>query len=308
MKPTPAAPGAAGWFSAGNPITGTPATVLAADWLNDLLDNLLKLLEVAGVTPTKGRREDIYDALNALAGVLPLSAQQHPSVQTVDHRIAITGISFTGAGGKLVMPAGVRMSIAQEVVSGGTCRMRTVVTPAYTSVALDASSTYYLRANLAATGVLVPYVQKGTDADAIPGSYKGTAGASAGGGFDSTAIDVLLSKVTTGAAGTVPTVLNLANFWDLYARFSFAGSTTYAGIQTYVLNWARVPSSTWFQSVVGLGLAVNIECLTGMGVANVSRYSIAAEVVGWRNVTSTPNYYSPVYILEVHMAGASKPI
>lgn len=62
-------PGAVdGRFSAGNPNPemGQRPTHVSADWLNDIQGNLLHLMERADVAPTKGRKEDLFDAMRIL--------------------------------------------------------------------------------------------------------------------------------------------------------------------------------------------------------------------------------------------------
>jgi hypothetical protein len=76
---------------------------------------------------------------------------------------------------------------------------------------LNISSTYYLRAQVGTNGALWLYTQKGTDADAIPATQIGTPNGASGGGFDSTVVDMLIAKIVTGSAGTLPTVTPLAN-------------------------------------------------------------------------------------------------
>lgn len=50
-----------GQFTQGD--TGRPATVVTADWLNDLQENILRVIEASGTRPTKGRAEDLADAI-----------------------------------------------------------------------------------------------------------------------------------------------------------------------------------------------------------------------------------------------------
>lgn len=52
-RPAPAAAGAAGWFSAGNPQTGQSATVPGPDWFNALQAEFLALLATAGLQQDK---------------------------------------------------------------------------------------------------------------------------------------------------------------------------------------------------------------------------------------------------------------
>lgn len=77
---------------------------------------------------------------------------------------------------------------------------------------LDASSLYFLRAQIDEFGALVFYTQKGTIPtasgqvyDTYPTNLKGTPDGITGGGFPSTPNDILLGIIQTGLATTVPT-------------------------------------------------------------------------------------------------------
>ena len=67
--PTPAAAGTPGYFTNGNPGTGTPATVLDADWANMLQEELIAVVVAAGLTPSKTTRTQVRDAILALQSV-----------------------------------------------------------------------------------------------------------------------------------------------------------------------------------------------------------------------------------------------
>lgn len=54
-------------FTEGSPTAGVAATTVSADWLNDLQENVMAVLEAAGVTPTKGRAQDLIDSILASA-------------------------------------------------------------------------------------------------------------------------------------------------------------------------------------------------------------------------------------------------
>lgn len=64
--PTPGVPGTPGYFSDGDPATGVQATIVTADWLNMVQEELLNLLTAAGVTPDKADRTQVKAALDAL--------------------------------------------------------------------------------------------------------------------------------------------------------------------------------------------------------------------------------------------------
>lgn len=54
-------------FSAGNPLTGTPATRVDADIMNALVDELVNVIEHAGITLVKGTNDQLKDAIIAIA-------------------------------------------------------------------------------------------------------------------------------------------------------------------------------------------------------------------------------------------------
>lgn len=64
--PAPDAAGTPGYFKKGDPGLGIPATIVTQDWANDVQENLVHVILTAGGSLTKGRKEDLYDALIAL--------------------------------------------------------------------------------------------------------------------------------------------------------------------------------------------------------------------------------------------------
>ena len=67
-RPTIAAAGTEGYWTNGDPGLGTPATILEADHLNDLQENLRAIIDAGGVTPTKGPGGDL-DLLTAIQAI-----------------------------------------------------------------------------------------------------------------------------------------------------------------------------------------------------------------------------------------------
>jgi len=60
-----------GSFSSGNPATGQQATLITAEWLNDMQENIAHAIEQAGIGLVKGDETQLSDALVALiAGVV----------------------------------------------------------------------------------------------------------------------------------------------------------------------------------------------------------------------------------------------
>lgn len=66
--PAPAIASTPGYFSGGNPATGQPATILDADWLNMVQEELMSILAAAGLTPSKVTYSQVLAAINVLIG------------------------------------------------------------------------------------------------------------------------------------------------------------------------------------------------------------------------------------------------
>lgn len=65
--PAPAAAGTPGFFTEGNPTSGTPATVVTADWANLIQEEILNVLLAAGITPNKASRTQLSEAIALIA-------------------------------------------------------------------------------------------------------------------------------------------------------------------------------------------------------------------------------------------------
>jgi len=63
----PAAPGATvGYFTEGNPLTATPATVVSAEWLNTVQEELIAVAIASGVVADKANRAQVLAAIRWL--------------------------------------------------------------------------------------------------------------------------------------------------------------------------------------------------------------------------------------------------
>lgn len=61
--PTPVSPGAPGYFTNGNPTQGLPATIVEADWMNAVQEEISYVIESSGLTLSKTDRTQLYQAL-----------------------------------------------------------------------------------------------------------------------------------------------------------------------------------------------------------------------------------------------------
>ncbi|MFD1557103.1 hypothetical protein ACFSHT_15990 [Paraburkholderia silviterrae] len=66
--PAPAVAGTQGFFTNGNPVSGIPATILDADFMNMLMMELINIVEAAGLTPSKTAYNQVLTAIRALKG------------------------------------------------------------------------------------------------------------------------------------------------------------------------------------------------------------------------------------------------
>ncbi|WP_338523376.1 hypothetical protein NUH87_26860 [Pseudomonas batumici] len=66
LLPASTAPGTAGFFTDGNPATGTTPTILPAEFLNMLMLEILGVLSAAGVTPSKSNFTQLVTAIKAV--------------------------------------------------------------------------------------------------------------------------------------------------------------------------------------------------------------------------------------------------
>ncbi len=74
--PTPAAAGTPGYFTGGNPGSGVAATILDADFMNMLQEELNNVVTGAGLTPSKTTYNQVATALNTLYAKLAGNAAQ----------------------------------------------------------------------------------------------------------------------------------------------------------------------------------------------------------------------------------------
>ena len=236
-KSVPSAGLVNGKFIDENPLMGTPGSLISSSWGNGVTEELLTVIRAAGLVPSESESDQLLRALKSILSqdALPFAALAFPTVGTADGRIPVTA-STGSAGGSVSVPGGVLVSLGEEITVGMTARPRAMSTPVWVSSALDVNSIYFLRIQIR-DGALVCYTQKGTDSDAIPAVMKGGAGSN-GGGFDSTCIDMLVAKVVTAGAGTLPKTTLLANKARLEAVGVWSGAN---GQYSVTLNWARKP-------------------------------------------------------------------
>jgi len=101
--PTPAIAGAPGFFQGGNPQAGVKATIVDADWLNAVQEEISHVIEQAGITLSKTDRTQLAQALQTMTGGRFLGRQTFNTPgagnYTPNALMRFCRIRFQGAGG-----------------------------------------------------------------------------------------------------------------------------------------------------------------------------------------------------------------
>lgn len=120
--PTPAAPGTPGYATNGNPATGSPPTIIDADWGNRIQEELMTFVLGASLTPSKTNYTQVAQAFisgtltyavdssgtaNTIVGTLPvtpaaLSDGMEITIKVANANTGSTTININGLGAKTV--------------------------------------------------------------------------------------------------------------------------------------------------------------------------------------------------------------
>ena len=66
VRPTPPPPGTPGYFTNGNPALAQEATIVDDWWANSVQEEILTVIEQAGIVPQKNNVGQLFEALNVL--------------------------------------------------------------------------------------------------------------------------------------------------------------------------------------------------------------------------------------------------
>lgn len=113
-----------GLFQNGNPVVGQQATQLLADWFNDTQENLLKVIEDAGLEPEKGNWDLLRDAI-----VLMIAGVVGDGEGAVPTTLTVTGAGLATGGGDLTTNRVITVTKASAAEVGAGVRDDVAVTP-----------------------------------------------------------------------------------------------------------------------------------------------------------------------------------
>ncbi|MFZ5746346.1 MAG: gp53-like domain-containing protein [Pseudomonadota bacterium] len=213
-----------GRFSEGNPATGQRATRVGADWLNDVQDNLLRVLEEGGVEPTKGRGADLYDALiGVISGVVGTGGGAVPTTRTV------TGAGLASGGGDLASDRTITVTPANAAQLRAGTDNTVAATPAGLADAIGSG----------ATGEIV-----------LPGGFRLKMGVKSGTFGEGSHYTAFATAFPTACAGVVMTPYNpTGNIGDAGDQWVQINSWAAAGFTTVVQRTSgedgASPGWTW---------------------------------------------------------------
>lgn len=279
--PTPTAAGTAGYFTNGNPSSGVAATILDADWLNMVQQELLNVVSAGGLTPSKTTYTQIRDAIKQLilggAGVAPVVGTSRNLAMT----IATASASATLTADEIIVESalgGLTYKLASfsktvNISTTGAGGMDTGSAPATGFVALYAiyNPTTQTAALLAtnATSSAAPNVYGGSN---MPSGYTasalvsvwptGSSILSAGYQYDRRVyrINTILSSNTTAGSASYAS-LNISAAVPLNAKYctgsfslvnSTAGATNNIGLAGESTNLAGLQNASAISTSIGM--------------------------------------------------------
>jgi len=145
--PAPETAGTEGYFTEGNPATGTPATKVRGSWLNMIQEELRAIVVAAGLTPSKTTYNQVLAAIKTLVGpgrylgtqVITASGTVNPGTYNgvTATKWRVRGCGAGGAGGGAPATSAGQISFGTAGLSGAYAEF---VTPAVaTSVTVGAA-------------------------------------------------------------------------------------------------------------------------------------------------------------------------
>lgn len=116
--PTPAAEGTQGYFTNGNPASGVAATIVDADWLNMVQQELINVVVAAGLTPSKTTYNQILAAIRALMQGRLLRTSIYANIGGTQ-QVSVNGGAFTTTGATTWTPLSGTAFFEADVIGGG---------------------------------------------------------------------------------------------------------------------------------------------------------------------------------------------
>ncbi|MBR8030782.1 hypothetical protein [Burkholderia vietnamiensis] len=254
--PAPEAAGSEGYFTEGNPATGTPATKVRGSWLNMLQEELCAILAAAGIARSKTTYNQVNSALQKMYSPV-VGAQRNLSMSvaaasasatlTADQIVVTTALN----GQTFILPS---FSKTINLATTGAGGMDTGSAPASGYVALYAiyNPTTGASALLAknATSAVQPNVYGGAN---MPAGYTASA---------------LVSVWPTNGSGQFVVAYQVDRSISIANNVVFTNSTTTSGYVSVSIAGAVPPNAKTFSG--GLQANTSVAAALQFGVAATS--------------------------------------
>lgn len=258
-------------FQDGDPTTGVQGTELQAAVFNDILGNLMKVLDTAGVAPTPNRYDDLLDAIRSVA-VLFHGQCQLRFASTVAISLAPYGGRYLRINGKTYALAAGGLPIANtNVMVSGVAAQN-----------LAASTVYLLFVKDNGAGVVIPDfwpVATGHVADTTAGNV-GVEVRDAGAGVPDPTRTLIGMVATDGASHFVDFLtLSWFNRRDRVQRTNFSSNPTTSSNGVLVEPSSSIRNS--FIVWAGEGVAYAFAGSATLSVGN----DVAVSAVGFDGTT-----------------------
>lgn len=221
--PTPEAAGTVGFWTEGNPGTGTPATLMRASFFNGLQQELLNILAAAGVTPSKTTYNQLLTSLTALYGHGRLinfrsfasSGTYTPTAGT--NSVDIIGVAGGGAGGGTAITSSGQAAGGAGGGGGGWFRKR--MTSGFSGASMV----------VGAGGTPVAAAAGGAGGSTSFGTYTASGGGGGTGGPAVSNTGVQLNGTGSAGVGNVSADISGAGTIGLYAIITTFGQISGQG-------------------------------------------------------------------------------
>jgi hypothetical protein len=228
-KPASTPPGAAGFFTDGNPAVGEAATIVPAEWLNAIMMEVCNAITATGVTLNKASFTQLTTAIKALAGNTGVTPPQFDSSTNTATTRFVTrfGKQYSGAYNYGGATAGLISHIGSMLFFGGG-GPNSYGLPGIAANAIPVGATITIE-NLA--GVPVTVTASGTDRIQTP-TNGGTATITQAGG---TTIEYTFTGNNAGI-----------NYWTAAGTGAISSSAEFAGVMGGN-GYVKHPSGLIFQ-------------------------------------------------------------
>lgn len=299
--PTPAAAGAAGFFTDGDPSGSVPATVVSADWLNAVQEEMCFVVTDSGATLSKTDRTQLKTAIDSIVSTA-IAAANTKKIEVRQTAVS-SAVDSSGYASYITIGTGLAVNLAATSVpviltasngsdSNGQVDRVGSISADTTIGSLTGSTTNYLYADIAANGTvtlgattLAPVYQFGGTYSVTSGQFTYNIQEMVGKvGNGSSAVQtyrVFIGEAVTGVS-TVTSVVNYALNGRYRAETTVAVATTYTfssniGVYPQIVNGLYRQNNTYGWAAISSSISTDTGQVRGIEVGQTDRNTCKAQ-------------------------------